>query len=171
MRRRSLIFTAAIVWLTAISLMSTTALMADDGDPVTGATPEIPTLTPGERSTAAALAEQRARSLLGGVSFRVADVGVWHTAGDLTKIGAILRLELSKPQTLSAEWPLVEQSGAALGRPYEERSLRYTAVGVTELIALVDLNRGTVVSLDPGPGAIVPDPPANARTRWTPTGN
>lgn len=121
--------------------------------------PNIPELTEDERSEAVALATNNpfVAQILADREYSVSTVGVWHTSGDLQKIGAGVIISLAQPATLELDWPTIDFDRTELTTPpYQQRTEHYLATGVQRLVIMVDLQRGQVVSVGPGPEAGTP---------------
>lgn len=121
--------------------------------------PDIPELTENERFKAVSLATDNPQvaQLLAGREYDVTSVGVWHTSGDLQKIGAGVILSLAQPAILEADWPTIDYGRAGVtASPYQQHTEHFTAENVQRLVVMVDLRRGQVVSISPGPEASTP---------------
>lgn len=119
----------------------------------------IPELTEDERSEAIALATNNpvVAQILADREYSVSSVGVWHTSRELQKIGAGVIISLAQPATLDLDWPTIDYDSAELtAPPYQQRTEHYLATGVERLVVMVDLQRGEVVSVAPGPEAGTP---------------
>ncbi|CCF86254.1 hypothetical protein [Nitrolancea hollandica] len=121
--------------------------------------PNIPELTEDERSEATALAINNpfVAQILADRECSVSSVGVWHTSRELQKIGAVVIISLAQPATLELDWPTIDFDRTELTTPpYQQRTEHYLATGVQRLVVMVDLRRGEVVSVGPGPEAGTP---------------
>ncbi len=121
--------------------------------------PNIPELTEDERSEAVSLATNNpfVAQILADREYSVSSVGVWHTSRELQKIGAGVIISLAQPATLELDWPTIDFDRTELTTPpYQQRTEHYLATGVQRLVVMVDLRRGEVVSVGPGPEAGTP---------------
>jgi hypothetical protein len=120
--------------------------------------PEIPWLTPAEEAQAAELlrTDARARRFLHGRSFDVEAIGPWTTSEN-ERLGASMIVRLSAPAAFPmTQWPAIEYDRLERAKPpYRETTMPAAATNVKTLHVRLDLARGRVVSLDPGPAANV----------------
>jgi hypothetical protein len=104
------------------------------------------------------------RSAVADVQYQVTKIGPWTTSnGPFTRekkpelLGASVVVTLARPTELhdrklpSAIYDVTEKTSP----PYQEVTNRVTARGVSELMVLVDLKRGKVVSVTPGLGSTI----------------
>ncbi|MGH3033224.1 MAG: hypothetical protein ACRDON_01540 [Gaiellaceae bacterium] len=164
---------ATVLALALLALLSPTgaavgALLGRLGPPTEGPAPReterssIPALTEEEQARAVSLlaSDPRAARLLGGLRYEIREIGVWHTSKTKRTIGASLVIVLAEPTRIEGVWPdKAYDEAERKSVPYAEKSTRFTAANVTELMVSVDLGRGKVVSIAPGPNAIVTVPP------------
>lgn len=113
-----------------------------------------PVLTPPEKQRALATlaGDPRAKGLLRGASYAVADIGPWTLNGQ--KVGAAIIV--SFPQRTSfamSNWPVKITDNSALG--YHEHYLPASASNVGRIYVLVDQRRHRVVTFVPDVGANV----------------
>lgn len=91
-----------------------------------------------------------------GLNPQVSEVAVWHTK-DLTLIGGVVTITLGQATTLEGDWPGVVHECHEASLPgkafYMQVGYREKYSNVTSLLIFVDLNRGQVVGINPGPGA------------------
>jgi len=120
-------------------------------------TPVIPTLTSEEEVAAVtvASADERMGQILAGKSYTTT-VAVWHTTA-LAPIGAAVRFTLNQTGTYELDWPYVEYSTDGAPR-YPPLTEHYTAYGLRDVTAFVDLRRSEVLQIEPGPETIIPMP-------------
>jgi hypothetical protein len=163
---------ATVLALALLALLSPTgaavgALLGRLGPPTRGPAPKvtesssIPVLTEEQQARAVSLlaSDPRAARLLGGLQYELREIGVWHTSKTKRTIGASLVIVLAEPATIEGVWPERDYDEAERRTvPYAEKSARFTAANVTELMVSVDLRRGKVVSIAPGPNATVTVP-------------
>jgi hypothetical protein len=100
-----------------------------------------------------ALADPRVRWLLAPVTSVVAAPGPWTGCGG-KPIGAIVTFQLFRPISIDRDLPFVRFGPATRGRAYAEGVMHLRADGVTSLDVGVDLDRRTVISIDPGGDSI-----------------
>jgi hypothetical protein len=123
--------------------------------------PAVPALTDQEKALAKqiALADPRVRQLVAEKNYCVAQrwgdaavdtkIGVWHTSGDLAKIGAGLFIWFDQPCTLDYDWPVINYDEGKYAYPhYVETTIRHQSVAKA-LEVMVDLQKGRVVSIEP----------------------
>lgn len=121
--------------------------------------PNIPELTEDDRAKALSTATNNpvVAQLLAGREYSIESIGVWHTTRGLQNIGAFIIFSLAQPAELELDWPVIEYDQTELTTPpYQEGTRHYLAKGVKRLVVMVDLQRGQVVSVAPGPGASTP---------------
>ena len=123
--------------------------------------PAVPTLTDQEKALAKqiALADPRVQQLVAGKNYCIAQrwgdaavdtkIGVWHTSGDLTKIGAGLFIWFDQPCTLDYDWPVIDYDEGKYAFPYYGESTKRYQCATKALEILVDLQKGRVVSIEP----------------------
>lgn len=123
--------------------------------------PTVPTLTDQEKALAKqiALADPRVQQLVAGRNYCVAQrwgdaavdtkIGVWHTSGDFTKIGAGLFIWFDQPCTLDYDWPVITYDESKYAYPYYAESTNRYQSAAKALEILVDLQKGRVVSIEP----------------------
>lgn len=161
---------ATVLTLTLLSPagLAVGALLDSLGQPTKGPTPKvlesssIPVLTEAEKARAVSIlaSDPRAARLLTGLRYEISEIGAWHTARTKRTIGASLVIVLAKPATIAGVWPEKEYDRAErTSVPYTEKSTRFRAANVSELMVSVDFRRGKVVSIAPGPNATVSVPP------------
>lgn len=173
MKRRLLVLGLA-VWA-AVFLALATAVFAGSQPalpaPLSDPAEMIPSLSAADADRAGKLALAKVESLLGRLPVRLTDIGVWHTGTDYRVIGAVVEFSIDTPESLTAQWPTMNydetESSTLL---YTKDFAHYAATGVTKLVAFVDLGRGEVVQLTPGPGAVVTNEIDAPRLRSVPTG-
>jgi hypothetical protein len=143
------------------------ALLGRFGPPPKGPAPRvlersvISALTEDEEARAVSIfaSDPRAARLLRGLQYEVRELGAWHTVRTKRTIGASLVIALAEPATIAGVWPEKDYDQAeSTSVPYAQKSTRFTAANVTELMVSVDLRRGKVVSIAPGPNATVTVP-------------
>jgi hypothetical protein len=150
------------------------ALPPDAQAPVADTT----TLGPAQEARAVELmkSDPGFRGAVSGVQYQVTKIGPWTTSNSpFTKkkqpelLGASVQVSLLRPTALhdrklpSAIYDVTERTSP----PYQEVTNRVTAREVSELMVLVDLRRGKVVSVTPGPGSTIVSsapPPGFERT-------
>ena len=118
---------------------------------VTVAQPAPVTPQQAERASRIAFADPRVRKL--GEQMDVRTVGAWTVGA--RKLGAIV--EIKPHGTLSGEfeWPVAEIGNETNDPPYEEEIRICSVDEATSLRGFVDLRRGKLVQLEPGPGSSV----------------
>ena len=145
----------ALLAAVGVSLAGALGATAQEVDPVAVPDQPIPALTAAE--------VEQAKSVVLGSPFlkqfrlkqapQVAEVGVWHT-DELEKVGAVVLLQLPAPVRLKGVFPFAtDKPDKSRGKPYTEQGFAADYDGVTTILAVVDLQRGKVVRLHPGPGA------------------
>jgi hypothetical protein len=120
-------------------------------------TPEIPSLTPEEEAVAIGVAssDSRVQQITAGKIFTTT-VSIWHGLS-LQKIGGAVQITIDTPGNYELDWPYVDYGPDGL--PLHPNQIEhYTALGLTDVTAFVDLARSEVVQLEPGPETIVPRP-------------
>lgn len=121
--------------------------------------PNIPELTEDERAKALSTAtnDSLVAQLLAGREYSIESVGVWHTSRGLQKLGAVIAFSLAQPAEIEIDWPVIEYDQTELATPpYQQGTRHYLAKGVHRLYVLVDLQRGQVVEVMPGPESSTP---------------
>ena len=145
----------ALLAAVGVSLAGALGATAQEVDPVAVPDQPIPALTPAE--------VEQAKAIVLGSPFlkqfrlkqapQVVEVGVWHTE-ELEKVGAVVLLQLPAAIRLKGVFPFAKiKPDKERGRPYTEQGFAADYDGVTTILAVVDLQRGKVVRLHPGPGA------------------
>lgn len=123
-------------------------------------TVKIPQLTEEERAQVLSIAtgDKQVQKLLDGRQYLVTTVGVWHTYS-LKKIGGGVIFTLAEPATLEADWVGVEYNDKEdTWPPYKSNLRHFAAKEVQRLAVLVDLQKGKVVQIMPGPEAKIEQP-------------
>jgi hypothetical protein len=131
---------------------------------------QLPELTAVEKASLPEIlaSDDRLSDILGGRKFEIAEAGVWHTRLNPRKLGASLLLELPEQTDFSMRaWPVLEYDYEEENFPPYTRHVEiFGATKVQKLLVRVDLSRGEVVSIQPGPGAtIVPSEQLRNRAR------
>jgi hypothetical protein len=126
---------------------------------------DAPTLTTGDQARAREIVtgDARIKALLKGVSYSITNVAVWTRGAprqhDL--LGAAVQLHLDSPTTLRGAWPtMVYDQSEQTTPPYHASQKEQAFKSVSDVYALVDLDHGHVVHLQPGPGSapLIPPP-------------
>lgn len=123
-------------------------------------TAEIPELTEEERAQIVTIAtgDEHVQRVLDGRQYSVTSVGVWHTRG-LKKIGGGIVFTLADPASVEGDWPTIDYNDSEDSwLPYKSHLTHLVFAGVQQLAVLVDLQRGEVAQIMPGPGAKVEQP-------------
>lgn len=151
--RRRAVGLIALLAAVGVSLAGALGATAQEVDPVAVPDQPIPALTPDE--------VERAKAIVLGSSFlkqfrlkqapQVVEVGVWHSE-ELEKLGAVVLLRLPAAIRLKGVFPSFKDKPDK-GKPYTEGGAAREYESVTMILAVVDLERGKVVRLHPGPGA------------------
>jgi hypothetical protein len=137
----------------------------------------MPRLTAHERARTKRIVARDSRfmRIVGAHRYVFEQIGVWTTGrirrhGVERKIGAVLDVAVKPPRPLVvARFPLINYDKEERSfPPYKVRVFRLT-VNLKELMILVDLTRGRVVSIEAGEGSVVIPPPNTPRT--PPTGD
>ena len=151
--------TAAVAAFPALAarqgISHVTPQVLDEGLPK----PNIPELTVDDRAKAISTATNNpvVVQILADRKYSIESVGVWHTSRGLQKIGASVIHSLAQPADLELGWPVIEYDRTEITTPpYQQGTRHYLAKGVKRLVVMVDLQRGQVVSVAPGPGASTP---------------
>jgi hypothetical protein len=120
-------------------------------DPVPADTP-MPTLSDGQQRAASELIarDSALRAILGGGNrYTMSELGPW-TDEQGRLIGAAAVLTLEQPVRGERAWPLIRYDRSErTSPPYRGRVEHLTVQNATEIDALVDLDSGAVVSLQP----------------------
>lgn len=121
---------------------------------------QLPQLTEEERAQVLSIAtgDAQVQKFLNGRPYSVTTVGLWHTRG-LKKIGGGVILTLAEPANLDADWPYAEYDQAETSwPPYKQNQRHMAAQNVQQLAVLVDLQKGRVAQITPGPEAKIAPP-------------
>jgi hypothetical protein len=126
-----------------------------------------PTLTSAQvaQATSILTSDSRFTSLMGATAYSVASVTPWVTTGTGANIGAILRVTWNGARTFTdVQWPSINyDESETTNPPYATGNVQETFSNVIELEALVDLNTGQLVQLNPA-GAAEDAPAAGGAT-------
>jgi hypothetical protein len=118
------------------------------------------TLTDAQRTQAINIVTQDPRfgAVVGATSYSVSATSAWtKTSGQ--SIGAEVDFDLGSTLALEYDWPQIEYDDSeAASPPYAQITDHMSYTNVTGLQALVDLNTGAMVSLNPDGGADDPPP-------------
>jgi hypothetical protein len=137
---------------------------ADRAAPDSGAAPEL-AASQKLRADQALSTDQALSRALGGVPYTVVKAGPWTTDGAAPRVlGAAYVVAPQKPVALqgaalpTALYDRTQQTDP----PYQAVTNKVTASAVSQFLVLVDLEKGQVVSIVPGPGAqgVESTPPA-----------
>jgi hypothetical protein len=135
-----------------------------DGTPNRGAATDVGAATELEasdqlRATEIVAADRSLAAALGGAPYSIVKSGPWTTSGadgsPIRVLGAAYVVALDKPIALeSVKLPgaLYDQTERA-SPPYQSIVNTVSSSRVTEFMVLVDLGRGKVVNISPGPGS------------------
>jgi hypothetical protein len=96
------------------------------------------------------MGDARLKEILGAREYWVEDLGLWLTCDWKRKLGTWATVRLGKVGTFDAEWPFAQL--APDGNSYVKRAERRRVGGVRNLLAVVDLERGRLVTIDPFTG-------------------
>jgi hypothetical protein len=102
--------------------------------------------------------DSRFLNIVGSTSYTITSTNAWVRQGTGANIGALMEVTLPAPQAFTdVVWPSVTYDDSETSNPpYTTGTYQETFTEVTELDALVDLNSGQLVSINPG-GAAVDD--------------
>jgi len=111
-----------------------------------------PSLTSDQTSQAISLAtsDPRLGLILGGAQYTVGPVATWSELGGAKIIGGVVRLDLTTPAMLTADWPMYVYNNSENTDPvYQTMVVHFTNPVVSSVNVSVDLNCSTVVSILP----------------------
>lgn len=128
------------------------------GPPPQASVGEIISQSPSNRPKLTSDEETKALSILSsnldvqrvtkGANYEVSRIGPWTSDGH--KLGASVRIDIEPSVDYSMNWHYIHFIGVEDGRPvYEEREFFANVVGITELLALIDLHSDVLVALQP----------------------